>query len=98
MQCGLWRVTLAVGTRESRKAYVKKFLRYLMALALLAVSSVPAMAYTFVSSDSNGEVTFAPTGLVTPILTGAIAAVGAGAALVVLSIGVRWVYRAFKHK
>lgn len=77
---------------------MKKFLRYTLALALLAMSSIPAMAYTFVSSDSNGEITFTPTGLVTPILTGAIAAVGAGAALVVLGIGVRWIYRAFKAR
>jgi hypothetical protein len=52
--------------------------------------------YAIMSSDGSGNISFTPGGLVTPIITGVVAAVTAGAALVLIGVGVRWVYRAIK--
>lgn len=56
----------------------------------------PAQAsaqYAIVSADSSGNITFSPSALVTPVITGVIACVISAAALVLLWIGVRWLYK-----
>ena len=70
------------------------------AFALLAMlSALPARAdYAIVSTDGSGNVTFTPGSLVTPILTGVVAAVASAAALIVLAVGVRWIYRMVKAR
>ena len=66
-------------------------------LGLLA--ALPARAdYSIVSTDGSGNVTFTPGSLVTPILTGVVAAVASAAALIVLAVGVRWIYRMVKAR
>ena len=65
------------------------------ALALAGATSVQAGAMDIVTY-SNGEVGFTPENLVGPVVTGVVAAVGAGAVLVVISVGVRWIYRMVK--
>jgi hypothetical protein len=72
-----------------------------LALALLALlNAVPAAraGYDIVTTDGSGNVTFTPGSLVTPILTGVVAAVGSAAALIVLAVGVRWIYRMVKAR
>lgn len=69
------------------------------ALVTLFALTAPAWAaYDIVSTDGSGNVTFTPGSLVTPILTGVVAAVGSAAALVVLAVGVRWIYRMVKSR
>lgn len=50
-------------------------------------------AYDIVTSDSNGNVSFVPSALSGPIITAVIAAVGSAAALFVIALGVRWLYK-----
>jgi len=66
----------------------------LMVAAVVGVTNAQAALVTYTS----GEVTFTPSEIITPIITGVIAAVGAAASLVVISVGVRWLYRAVKAK
>jgi hypothetical protein len=75
-----------------------KTLKRLLLTAAVATAPLCARAYDSAQADSNGNVTFTPQGLLTPIITGAIAAVAAGAAMVVLGVGVRWIYRAIKAR
>ncbi|HEX2980572.1 MAG TPA: hypothetical protein VHO48_09955 [Anaerolineaceae bacterium] len=64
---------------------------------LVLLATMPARAaYTVVTEDGSGNITFAPSGMVTPIITGVVAAICAATALVVLWIGARWLYRALK--
>lgn len=70
----------------------------LVALALCLFVNNAQAAYNIVAADSNGDVTFTPSVLGVPILTAVVAAVGSGAALVVIAIGVAWVYRMFKKR
>ena len=65
---------------------------------LLAAASQKASAISDIVTYSNGDVTFVPSALVSPVVTGVIAAVSAGAVLVVISVGVRWIYRQVKTR
>ena len=49
--------------------------------------------YAIVTSDSSGNITFSPSQLVTPVITGVIACVISAASLVLLWIGVKWLYK-----
>jgi hypothetical protein len=72
-----------------------------LALAVIALlQTVPSAraGYDIVSTDGSGNVTFTPGSLVSPILTGVVAAVGSAAALIVLAVGVRWIYRMVKSR
>lgn len=66
-----------------------------LGLLVLGVQSASAQ-YAIVSSDASGNITFTPSGLVTPVITGVIACVTASAALVLIWIGVKWLYRVLK--
>lgn len=68
----------------------------LLALAFLSLAPMVARADYAIVSESSGTVTFTPGVLCTPIITGVVAGVGSAAALVVLWVGVRWLYRVFK--
>ena len=61
-----------------------------------AFAASKAQAAMDIVTYSNGEVAFTPENLVGPVVTGVVAAVGAGAVLVVISVGVRWIYRMVK--
>lgn len=64
---------------------------------MLLPSGAQAQLTNLVAYDSGtGDVTFTPGGLVTPIIAGVIAAIGAGAALMIVTVGIRWVYRTIK--
>ncbi len=65
---------------------------------LLSLVPMARASYDIVSTDGSGNVTFTPGSLVTPILTGVVAAVGSAAALIVLAVGVRWIYRMVKSR
>lgn len=69
-----------------------------VAMAFVAMLFMaPKSAAAIVSyNDGTGEVTFSPGDVVTPVITGVIAAVGAAAALFVIAIGIRWLYRMVK--
>jgi hypothetical protein len=72
-----------------------------LALAVIALlQTVPSAraGYDIVSTDGSGNVTFTPGSRVSPILTGVVAAVGSAAALIVLAVGVRWIYRMVKSR
>jgi len=72
-----------------------------LAMALWALANaVPAARadYSIVSADGSGNVTFTPGSLVAPILTGVVSAVASAAALIVLAVGVRWIYRMVKAR
>lgn len=56
-----------------------------------AQSSTPLVAY-----DETTGVTFSPAGLVTPVITGVVAAIIACVSLVILWNGAKWMYRVFK--
>ena len=81
---------------------IRKYWSRLLAFALIALGllgALPARAdYAIVSTDGSGNVTFTPGSLVTPILTGVVAAVASAAALIVLAVGVRWIYRMVKAR
>jgi hypothetical protein len=51
----------------------------------------PLLGQIITYSGTNG-VTFHPGTVVTPVITGVIAAVGAAAALFVIAVGIRWLY------
>lgn len=66
-------------------------------VAFTAMLALPASAeYSIVTADSNGNVTFDPSGIVAPIITAVVAAVGSAAALFLIAVGVRWLYRMIK--
>lgn len=76
-----------------------KLLLFVFAFVLAMPERVArATGYDIVSVASDGTISFSPGSLVVAIITGAIAAVASAAALVVLSIGVRWMYRLVKAK
>lgn len=67
-----------------------------VAVGVALGSSTPASAAYDIVTESSGTISFAPGVLVTAIITGVIAAVAASAALVVISLGVRWLFRMLK--
>jgi len=68
-----------------------------LVLAAVAVGAMQAnAALSDVVSYASGEVTFAPSNVVTPVITGIIAAIGAAAAIFVIVVGIRWIYRTAK--
>ena len=69
----------------------------LAAVAALVAQTVQA-GIDVVSYSETGGVTFTPGGLVTPVITGVIAIVGAVAALWVITAGVRWLKGMIKTK
>ena len=70
----------------------------LVGAGIMAAASQKASAISDIVTYSNGDVTFVPSALVSPVVTGVIAAVSAGAVLVVISVGVRWIYRQVKTR
>ena len=74
---------------------IKKTFAAAAALTAAAGTTVQAGSMDIVTY-SNGSVGFTPENLVGPVVTGVVAAVGAGAVLVVISVGVRWIYRMVK--
>jgi hypothetical protein len=75
-----------------RKARVSLIAGLVAACAFASSASAAIVSY----NDGTGEVTFSPGDVVTPVITGVIAAVGAAAALFVIAIGIRWLYRMVK--
>lgn len=75
---------------------LKRFKVMLLGLLGLVLFNLPAYAITNIVSYADGEVTFSPGGLVTPIISGVVAAVGAAIALVLIAVGVRWIYKMIK--
>lgn len=65
---------------------------------LLGLAQQKASAIEDIVTYSNGDVSFVPSALVGPVVTGVVAAVSAGAVLVVISVGVRWIYRQVKTR
>jgi len=76
----------------------QKMIVALVAVLFALAMSAQAAGYTILSADTDGVITFTPTGLVTPIITGVVACVCAAASLVVLWVGVRWLFRVIKAK
>jgi hypothetical protein len=73
---------------------LKNRLGLLVASGLALAASANAAATDLVTyTAETGAVTFAPGGVVTPVITGVIAAVTAAAALFVISLGIRWLYK-----
>lgn len=66
--------------------------------AVAAVTTTAAQAqYDFVAQDgTTGEISFDPGSLVAPIVTAIIAAIAASAAIFVLFMGVRMLFRVIK--
>ena len=65
-----------------------------VALCALALSMGNVLAADLVTyTEATGAVSFEPGGVVTPVITGVIAAVGAAAALFIISLGIRWLYK-----
>lgn len=77
------------------KVGFSRWVAALVAALVFGLGSVAQAAYPIVT-ESSGTLTFAPSELVTPVITGAVAAVVSAAALVLLSVGVRWIYRLVK--
>lgn len=74
---------------------VRSFLMVAVSLIALTFANSASAAYDIVT-ESSGTISFAPGVLVTAIITGVIAAVASAAALVVISLGVRWLFRMLK--
>jgi len=76
---------------------IRRFSASVIAMAILLFLSAPAQAaYTIVAVDSNGEVTFTPSGMVVPILIGVAAAIVSATGLIVLWKGARWLWKVIK--
>lgn len=89
----------AVGTvLRSVASYGAKAVLAVCTLGTLVLSGVSGQAQTnlVAYNEGTGAVTFTPGFIMTPIIGGVIAAVGAGVALVIIAVGVRWVYRIVK--
>lgn len=69
-----------------------------MVATLIVSLGNQAMAdgYTIVTQGTDGTITFTPGTLTVAIIAGAILAVASSAALFVLALGVRWLYRVIK--
>ena len=69
----------------------------LLALGL-SLMAFNAQAQSSIVTESGGTVTFTPSAVVGPVITATVAAIAAAATLVILFMGIRWVYRAIKVK
>jgi len=70
-----------------------------VALAAVGVAFAVGQAsaqYNIVASDASGNITFTPSGLVQPIIVGVIACITGATSLVLIWIGVKWLYRVVK--
>jgi len=65
------------------------------AVMLLGAAQAQAQ-YNIVSSDASGNISFTPSGLVQPIIVGVIACITGATSLVLIWIGVKWLYRVVK--
>jgi len=76
------------------KNKISRWFAGLLALVLLALTSPTAQAaYEIVAVDSNGDVTFTPGAIVTPVIGVIAAGAGVVAGGVLLVKGAKWVFR-----
>lgn len=88
---------MVVGLAKSAVRVVRKAALAVAVVGLTVLGAAHASAqYSIVSSDGSGNVSFTPSALVVPVITGVIACVAASAALVLIWIGVKWLYRVLK--
>lgn len=90
------RECVAFGLQHAPRA-TKFALAGVTILGLGGLVEQPAQAaLSDIVAYSSGAVTFAPENAATPIITGIIAAIGVSAAIYVIWVGLRWVYRLIK--
>jgi hypothetical protein len=73
-----------------------KWLGVFLAMAVVALVGMPLESVAQVVTSDGTNVVFAPAALTTPVITGIVAAIVAGTAIVVLLWGVSLVYKALR--
>jgi len=81
---------------KAKGALVKLAFAAAVLLGLAGATQPASAALDDVVSYATGVVTFTPSEVVTPVITGLIAAIGAAAAVFVIVVGIRWIYRMAK--